>query len=263
MRIDREQALKAFREYVAHYNAEDEKVRLKIEHTYRVADLCGEIAGWLMLPKEDIDLAWLIGILHDIGRFEQLRRYGTFHDAQSIDHAACGAEILFAEGKIRDFVRDDSQDSLLKTAVASHNAYRIPEGLPARTEQFCHIIRDADKIDILYTPSPVTPSIPTSSPESPAAAASSGAIPSHWHRVRTPCSLEAREETICRQQSSAKNRTAVSWESARTPASSCTSRELQGRWPGRRRVILQSRFSLRSGRIRNRKCFFRGARRSI
>lgn len=149
MKIDREQALRAFREYVSHYNAEDEKVRLKIEHTYRVADLCGEIAGWLMLPKEDKDLAWLIGILHDIGRFEQLRRYGTFHDAQSIDHAACGAEILFAEGKIRDFVRDDSQDALLRTAVASHNAYRIPEGLPARTEQFCHIIRDADKIDIL------------------------------------------------------------------------------------------------------------------
>lgn len=149
MTIDRQQALKTFQEYVAYYNAEDEKVRLKIEHTYRVADLCEVIALSLKLPKEEVDLAWLIGLLHDIGRFEQLRSYGTFNDAQSIDHAEYGAEILFTQGRIRDYATEDTEDELIRTAVAYHSAYRIPEGLEDRTEQFCHIVRDADKIDIL------------------------------------------------------------------------------------------------------------------
>ena len=149
MRIDREQVCKTFQKYVACYNTEDEKVRLKIEHTYRVADLCEKIASWLELPKEEADLAWLIGMLHDIGRFEQLKNYGTFNDALSIDHAEYGAEILFGQGRIRDYAQEDTEDELIRTAVAGHSAYRIPEGLPDRTERFCHIIRDADKIDIL------------------------------------------------------------------------------------------------------------------
>ena len=34
-------------------------------------------------------------------------------------------------------------------AIRSHSSYRIPEGLAPRTEKLCHILRDADKIDIL------------------------------------------------------------------------------------------------------------------
>ena len=121
-----------------------------------------------------MDIAWLTGLLHDVGRFEQQRVYGTFIDADSIDHAKYGARILFgrtweqktglASGgeeslpdgiqadagiNIRDFVEDASEDELLWTAVFYHSAYRIPEGLDKRTAMFCHILRDADKIDIL------------------------------------------------------------------------------------------------------------------
>ena len=149
MKVDREQALKTFKKYVQGYHTEDEKVRLKIEHTYRVADFCEKIALSLGLSAEDVDLAWLIGLLHDIGRFEQLKNYGTFQDALSIDHAQYGAEILFEQGKIRDYAAEEEEDGLIRTAVAYHSAYRIPEGLEERTERFCHIIRDADKIDIL------------------------------------------------------------------------------------------------------------------
>lgn len=149
MTINREQAENTFREYVSHYHAEDEKVRLKIEHTFRVAQLCERIAASLKLTKEDQELAWLTGLLHDVGRFEQLRQYGTFIDAQSIDHAAYGAEILFGQGRVRDYVQDASEDALLHMAVFWHSAYRIPEELDERTARFCHILRDADKIDIL------------------------------------------------------------------------------------------------------------------
>ena len=40
-------------------------------------------------------------------------------------------------------------DEPLRTAVRWHSAYRLPEGLDDRTLQFCQILRDADKIDIL------------------------------------------------------------------------------------------------------------------
>ncbi len=102
------------------------------------------------LSAEEIELAWLLGMLHDVGRFEQLRRYDTFNDVMSIDHAKLGVEILFGdENRIRDYVKDGAEDLLVETAISTHNAYRIPEGLDARTEKLCHVLRDADKIDIL------------------------------------------------------------------------------------------------------------------
>lgn len=149
MKIDRPKVLQAFAAYVENYNIADEKVRLKIEHTYRVSGLCEKIAASLGLNRTDVDMTWLLGMLHDIGRFEQLRNYGTFNDSQSIDHAMYGAQILFEQEKIRDYIKEDAEDEMLRTAVAYHSAYRLPEHLDSRTRMFCDILRDADKIDIL------------------------------------------------------------------------------------------------------------------
>ena len=48
----------------------------------------------LDLTQEEVEIASLIGLLHDIARFEQYTQYGTFKDLQSIDHGNLGAEIL-------------------------------------------------------------------------------------------------------------------------------------------------------------------------
>ena len=149
MTLDRPHAWQAFAAYTSHYNAADPKVKLKIDHTYRVAALCERIANSLALPPQDVDLAWLCGLLHDVGRFEQLRRYGTFIDAQSIDHALMSVTVLFDEGRLRDYIADTDEDALLRTAIRLHNAYRLPAELDDRTRMFCQILRDADKIDIL------------------------------------------------------------------------------------------------------------------
>lgn len=149
MKLDRTRAAAAFAAYVRPYDAADPKVALKLAHTHRVAALCERIARSLSLPESEVDLAWLCGLLHDVGRFEQLRRFGTFDDSKSIDHAAASAEVLFDRGAIRDYLDDPTQDALLRTAVAWHSAYRLPEGLDERTKRFCDLLRDADKIDIL------------------------------------------------------------------------------------------------------------------
>lgn len=101
--INRKNVINAFAEYVRNYDPSDEKIKLKIDHTYRVAGLCQSIAKSLNLSEADVDIAWLLGMLHDIGRFEQIRRFGTFNDAQSVDHAEFGADLLFKEGLIRKF----------------------------------------------------------------------------------------------------------------------------------------------------------------
>lgn len=149
MKINRQHVIDTFANYVKNYNDNDSKVKLKIEHTYRVAGLCQMIGASQGLTGEELDLCWLTGMLHDIGRFEQLRRFNTFNDAMSVDHAMLGCEILFKDGMIRDFVQDDGEDKLLYDAIGCHSAYKIPENFDERTKMFSNILRDADKIDIL------------------------------------------------------------------------------------------------------------------
>lgn len=149
MIINREKASRAFEDYMQGYDTADKKVKLKIEHTYRVCELCETITKQSGFDNDEIEIAWLLGLLHDIGRFEQLRRFGTFIDAQSIDHAACGADILFHEGRIRDYIEDRSEDILLEKAVRFHSAYKLPKELTLREQKFANVLRDADKIDIL------------------------------------------------------------------------------------------------------------------
>ena len=149
MTIDREQVKNTFKEYTDRYDSTEAKIALKIFHTYKVAEIAEDIAKSLNLSDEDVDIAWLLGMLHDIGRFEQVKRYNTFSDAQSVNHAKFGCELLFEQGLVRDYIEDDSQDELINLAIKNHNEFRIEEGLDERTEMFCNILRDADKVDIL------------------------------------------------------------------------------------------------------------------
>lgn len=148
--IDCDVARAAFDAYVARYGSDNPRVVLKVDHTLRVAAACDEVARSLGLAPEEVDLAWLCGLLHDIGRFEQLRRWDTFNDARSASHAALGVEELFGEGgEIRAFVADEKDDEVVRRAVGLHSDFRLPDGLDARTRTFCTVVRDADKVEIM------------------------------------------------------------------------------------------------------------------
>lgn len=149
--VDKELILSKFKKYVEPYDIQNSKIRLKVEHTYRVAGLCRQIADSIQMEEEDTQLLWACGMLHDIGRFEQLRIYNTFIDADSIDHALFGVKLLYEEGLINKFLPDGDERelSLIKTAVSNHSLYRLPEGLSDEQITFCNVLRDADKIDIL------------------------------------------------------------------------------------------------------------------
>lgn len=150
MKIDIEKAKDAFKEYVKNYDPEDKQVKLKIEHIERVSQLAKNMAEELKLSEEDIALAELIGLLHDIGRFEQIRIYHTFTDKKSINHGEFGAKVLFEDGLIRRFIKTDEFNEIIKLAIINHNRDNIQEGLTERQLLHAKLIRDADKTDLFH-----------------------------------------------------------------------------------------------------------------
>ena len=145
--IDLTKAKNAFEVYVNQFGKENDKIRRKISHTYGVVNVAEYIANGLGLPKEDVDLAMIIALLHDIGRFEQAAKFDNFNDHQTMDHGEFGVELLFKQGKIREFIDTDIYNEIIKKAIFFHNKKDIGEGLTERELLHAKLIRDADKID--------------------------------------------------------------------------------------------------------------------
>ena len=71
--IDIEKARVEFKNFLDKYSDKNELgFKLKVAHTYHVVDNARQIAIKLNLSDEDIKLAELIGLLHDVGRFEEI-----------------------------------------------------------------------------------------------------------------------------------------------------------------------------------------------
>lgn len=148
--IDLEKARNEFINYTNNYDSKNPHIARKIGHTFRVMELSKQIAESLNLSKEDIELATLIGLLHDIARFEQRRLYDTYSDSKSVDHGDLAVTILEENEYIRKYIEDNQFDDIIKLAVKNHNKFKIQEGLDERTLLHSRIVRDADKLDIMY-----------------------------------------------------------------------------------------------------------------
>ena len=70
MKINIEEAKEEFIKYTENFNTKDKNVKRKQQHSIRVMKIAEQIATNLKLSEEQIQLATLIGLLHDIGRFE-------------------------------------------------------------------------------------------------------------------------------------------------------------------------------------------------
>ena len=150
MKINITEAKRVFADYVKNYDINDKKIKIKISHIERVSQIAKNLAISLNLNEEDIELAELIGLLHDIGRFEQVRRYHTFIDKDSVNHGEYGVKVLFEDGLIRKFLKTTEFDEIIRKAILNHNRAKIEEGLTERENLHAKIIRDADKTDIFY-----------------------------------------------------------------------------------------------------------------
>ena len=148
--INIEEAKQEFFNYANNYNTKDSNIDRKIGHSIRVMELSKKIATNLNLTKEQIDLATLIGLLHDIGRFEQYTIEHNYRELGKIDHGKLGVEILKKDEYIRKYIKTDKFDNIIFKAILNHNQYGLEKNLSEEELLFCKLIKDSDKLDIFY-----------------------------------------------------------------------------------------------------------------
>jgi hypothetical protein len=139
-----------FEGYVRPFLATDPEgernILLKVEHTRRVCGMMERLTSGENLSPNDRRLARVVALLHDVGRFPQYRRWRTFRDSRSDNHARLAVEVIRGE-KLLDSLASEER-LLIEEAVRFHNLFRLPQHLKSPTDLFLRLIRDADKLDI-------------------------------------------------------------------------------------------------------------------
>ena len=148
--INLEKAKKEFEKYVSNYDMSLKRLNRKRGHSYRVMEISTKIAEAQNLSEEGVEIATLIGLLHDIARFEQYTKYRTLNDPDSIDHGDFGVEILEKDDYLRKYIETTEYDNIILKAIKNHNKFEIEANLTKEEELYAKIIRDADKLDIFY-----------------------------------------------------------------------------------------------------------------
>lgn len=131
----------------------DELCRLKYEHSNEVFHNAWSIIhGEEALQEPTVARVILLAALyHDIGRFEQISRYGDFDDAATLNHALLGAKLLgnprFMPGETPEVRR------AVRGAVLLHSRASLPPALHVGSDSTLALaaraLRDADKLDIM------------------------------------------------------------------------------------------------------------------
>ena len=168
-------------EYVDTYRGADGELpvmmQLKRTHTAFVVRNAEAIADGECFTAEEREVSLAAALLHDTGRYEQLKRYDTFRDSDSVDHAVFSHDIVKEKGWLEMVdrvgsvtsgkdsasplltsrlsgeaesippVSEAQRESILK-AVLYHNRRDLPEDMDSLTEVASHTVRDADKLDI-------------------------------------------------------------------------------------------------------------------
>ena len=134
--------------YVDTYRGQDgvlpPMMQLKLVHTRKVVEAACAIAKGEGFDAPTARACEAAALLHDTGRYEQLRVYNTFRDSDSVDHAVFSHDIVKEKGWLDGW---EDKDAIL-AAVLYHNRREIPEGLDPLTLACSRTVRDADKLDI-------------------------------------------------------------------------------------------------------------------
>ena len=112
--------IEQFKNYVENFDIKNNDIKAKYNHSLRVMKLNEEYAKRLNFSKEDIEIAKIIGLLHDYGRFIQIKKYHTMQD-KKIDHADYGVKLLFEDKEIEKFNIPKNYYDIIEFAIKNHN----------------------------------------------------------------------------------------------------------------------------------------------
>ncbi|MBD5647243.1 MAG: HD domain-containing protein [Desulfovibrio sp.] len=148
-------------------------IDLKIRHSREVLATARAIVAEADMEPEQRRASLLAALYHDVARFEQYRRYRTFRDRESCNHGLEGVRILKRERRL------EGEPAPLRRRVLAgvglHNRFALPAHLPEEIAEVTHVVRDADKLDILRImhenlcgPEPYHPTVVLGLPDDPA-----------------------------------------------------------------------------------------------
>lgn len=120
-------------------------LQLKYDHCHRVAQDAAQLARDLHWSADDVEIAGLLGLFHDVGRFSQYQEFLTFYDRVSINHADRGAEVFRACELTKGLFK--AAFEAIHEGIRLHSRRFLQDDLPAEVLRFVHLIRDADKLD--------------------------------------------------------------------------------------------------------------------
>lgn len=168
---------------IKRYNKRNEMIKQKYDHTMRVVENISKLALKIGQSINFLELTKTVALLHDIGRFEQAKRFDTYVDSIVYknhptlkNHGEEGEKYLKEKGFLEFGVNKIYQPAIAKS-VGLHQNNQLPNDLNQRVnynfiklnpnniltgsysfndiEQkiislLLQMIRDIDKIDILY-----------------------------------------------------------------------------------------------------------------
>lgn len=132
--------------YAKKYDEYGDCIKLKTTHMLCVTKIMDILSNELHLDNRMSKLSHIVGLFHDVGRYEQIKKYNTFLDVKSEDHADLSEKIIRKENFLNDLPKKDQE--LVCAAIKNHNKYSIEDSLDEETIFMCKLIRDADKIDV-------------------------------------------------------------------------------------------------------------------
>lgn len=171
--VSRSASIGEFSAYASCYDLSNPEIAHKYSHTLRVTLDADEMAtravsgeplyapGKVQLRslfpawRPDSGVCFLMGLLHDLGRFPQYAMYRTYSDMGSFPHAEISYAMLADFKMLRKFVNvaDDDHEgkSLADCMLRSIRCHSLLDvsGTTGSERAYYDILRDADKIDIL------------------------------------------------------------------------------------------------------------------
>ncbi len=136
-----------YADYVSTYRVDGvlpPMMALKLAHTEHVVTNARLIAAGEGFDEQTRRVCAAAALLHDTGRSEQPKRYNTFRDSDSVDHAVFSHDIVMEKG----WLDGVPEKQAILDAVLFHNRRELPAGLDPLTLAAAQTVRDADKLDI-------------------------------------------------------------------------------------------------------------------
>lgn len=138
-----------FYELSQNFNLGDDNILRKFIHGITTADNCFAIANALHMSKAEREFVYACGLLHDVGRMEQWKQFGSFSDSASRPHEKMSVEFLSKGWIQRFFEKEEEQNFALK--LIEHHTMPY-QGADSKMKRYVCILRNGDNYaNLQYT----------------------------------------------------------------------------------------------------------------